>query len=164
MLESLTETVCVFSNDIAMEFGVKKCPVLTMKKGKMTSSDGKALPNETTMKGLKEGDSYMCLGTIQTGGTKHHQVKEKVKTKYFRRMREILETNLNDGNIMTGINRWTISLLRYSADFLDWTGAELEKMDKETKKLMTMHQVLNPKSDVASIYLSRREGKKEGQQ
>ena len=130
----------------------------------MSTSDGKALPNETTMKGLKKGDSYMCLGIIQTGETKHHHLKEKVKTKYFRRVREILETNLNDGNIMTGINRWTISLLRYSADFLDWTGAELEKMDKETKKLMTMHQVLNPKSDVASIYLSRREGKKEGEQ
>ena len=57
-LESLIQTVLVFINDIGMEFGVGKCVVLTMKKGKMANSDGIALPNETTIKGLKEGDSF----------------------------------------------------------------------------------------------------------
>ena len=87
----------------------------------------------------------------------HHEMKEKVKTEYYRRMRKILETKLNGGNIITGINTWAISLLRYCAAFLDWTGAELEQMDKRTRKLMTMHRALNPKSDVSRIYLSRKE-------
>ena len=64
-LESLIQTVRVFSNDIGMAFGVGKCAVLTVKKGKMTNGDGLALPNKTTMKGLKEGDSYKYLGVIQ---------------------------------------------------------------------------------------------------
>ena len=84
-------------------------------------------------------------------------MKEKVKTEYYRRVRKILETKLNGGNIITGINTWAISLLRYSAAFLDWTGAELEQMDKRTRKLMTIHRALNPKSDVARIYLSKKE-------
>ena len=70
-LESLIQTVRVFSNDIMMEFGVEKCTVLTMKKGKMANSDGIALANKTAMKGLKEGDSYK-YGT-QAYGTKHHK-------------------------------------------------------------------------------------------
>ena len=65
---------------------------------------------------------------------------------------------LNGGNIITGINVWAISLLRYSAIFLYWTGAELDQMDRRTRKLMTMHGALNPKSDVARIYLSRKGG------
>ena len=73
-------------------------------------------------------------------------------------MRTILETKLNGGNIITGINTWAISLLRYSAAFLDWTAAELEQMDRRTRKLMTMHRALNPKSDVARIYLSKKGG------
>ena len=73
-------------------------------------------------------------------------------------MRKILETKLNGGNIITGVNTWAISLLRYSAAFLDWTEAELEQMDRRTRKLITMHRALNPKSDVARIYLSRKEG------
>ena len=78
------------------------------------------------MKGLKEGHSYKYLGVIQSDRMKHHEMKEKVKTKYYRRVRKILETKLNGGNIITGINAWAISLLRYSVAFLDWTGAELE--------------------------------------
>ena len=73
-------------------------------------------------------------------------------------MRKILATKLNGRNILTGINTWAISLLRYSSAFLDWTEAELEQMDRRTGKLMTMHQALNRKSDVAKIYLSRKEG------
>ena len=157
-LGSLIQTVRVFSNGIGMEFGVEKCLVLTMKKGKMINSDGIVLPNKRTMKGLKEGDSYKYLGVIQAYGMKHHEMKEKVKTEYYRRVRKILETKLNGGNIITGVNTWALSLVRFSAAFLDWTGAELEQMDRRTRKLMAMHRALNPKSDVARLYLSRKEG------
>ena len=116
-LESLIQTVRVFSNDIGMEFEVEKRAVLTMKKGKMANSDGIALPNKTTIKGLKDGDSYNYLGVIQAGVMKHHEMKEKVKTEYYRRVRKILQTKLNGGNIITGKNTWAISLLRYLLPF-----------------------------------------------
>ena len=134
-----------------MEFGVEKCPVLAKKKGKMANSDGIALPHETTMKGLKEHGSYKYLGVKHVDGTKRHEMKEKVKTEYYRRVTKILETKLNGGNKITGINAWAISLLRYSTAFLDWTGAESEHMNRKKRKLMTMHRALNPKSDVAKI-------------
>ena len=97
------------------------------------------------------------MTVIKTGGMKHHEMKEKVETECYRQVRKILETKLNGGNIITEINTWAISLLRYSA-FLDWTGAKSEQMIRRTRKLMTMHQVLKPKSDVGRIFLSRKEG------
>ena len=110
-LESLIRTVCVFSNDTVMEFGVEKCAVLAMEKGKMTNSNEIALLNKTTMKGMKKGGSYKYLGVIQADGMKHHEMKEKFKTEYSRRVRKMLETKLNSGNIVTGKNTWAISLL-----------------------------------------------------
>ena len=56
------------------------------------------------MKRLKEGDCYKYLGVIQAGGTKHHEMKENVNAEYYRRVRKMLETKLNGGNIITGIN------------------------------------------------------------
>ena len=56
---------------------------------------------------------------------KQHIMKEKIKTGYYRRMRKTLETNSNGGNIITGINIWAISLLRYSAAFLDFTKGKI---------------------------------------
>ena len=101
-LDSLIQTVRVFSHDIGMEFGVEKCEVLTMKKGNMANSDGIALPNKTAIKRPKECDSYKYLGVIQVDGMKHHRMKGKVKTVYYRRLRKILEMKLNGGNIITG--------------------------------------------------------------
>ena len=157
-LESLIQTVRVFSNDIVMEFPATKCALLIMKKGKMVNSDKIALPNETTIKGLKQGNSYNYLKVIRAYRMKHHEMKENAKIEYYKQVRKILETKLNGGNIITEITTWAISLLRYSAAFLDWARAEFEQMDRRTRKFMTMHRALNPKSDVARIYLSRKEG------
>ena len=79
-LESLIQTMHVFSNDIGIVFGMEHCAILTTKKGKMVNNDGTVLLNKTTMKGLKERDSYKYSEVIQAGRTDHHEVKEKVKT------------------------------------------------------------------------------------
>ena len=136
-LESLIQTLRVFSNDKGMEFVVEICVVLLMKKGKMANSDRIALLNEKIMKGLKEGDSSIYIGLIQAEETKNHERKETIKIKHYRRVTKILETKLNGRNIITGINTWGISLLRYSAIFLDrriWI--DLGKMDRRTRKLI----------------------------
>ena len=67
-------------------------------------------------------------------------MKEKVKTEYSRRVRKILTTKLNGGNIITGINTRAISLLRSS----DAEGVELQEIDRTTRKLLIMHRALNP--------------------
>ena len=79
------------------------------------------------------------------------EMKEKAKTEYYDQVRKILETKPNGGNIITEINTWTISLLRYCAAFLDWAGAVFQQMYRRTRKFMTIHRTLNPKSDVARI-------------
>ena len=46
-------------------------------------------------------------------------MKEKVADKYLRILRKILGSKLNGGNIIKGLNTWTVSLLRYSEAFID---------------------------------------------
>ena len=59
-----------------------------------------------------------------------------MKTEYLRRVRKVLKTMLNEGNIIKRINIWAISLLRYSAAFIDWNCTELTQLDRRTRKLM----------------------------
>ena len=40
---------------------------------------------------------------------------------------------------------------------LKWAREELMKMDKRTRKLMTIHEVLHPKDDVDRLYVPRKE-------
>ena len=64
-LDSLVQTVRVFSEDIGMEFGKEKCAMLVMEKGKIVKSFGIELPNGKVIKPLQEGESYKYLEILQ---------------------------------------------------------------------------------------------------
>ena len=56
-LDSLAQTVRVFSEDIRMEFGKEKCAMLVMEKGRIVKSVGIELPDGKAIKSLQEGES-----------------------------------------------------------------------------------------------------------
>lgn len=157
-LDSLIQTVRIFSTDIGMEFGIEKCATLFIKRGKTTHHQGIELPDGKTLKALKEGESYKYLGILEADKIKNTEMKSKVRTEYLRRVRKILQSKLNGGNLIKGINTWAVSLLRYSSAFLDWNVDELREMDRRTRKLLTMHGALHPKSNVCRIYMPRKDG------
>ena len=68
-LDSLVQTVRIFSKDIGMEFGIGKCGTLVLKRGKIRKLDGISLPDGKVMKGLIEGAGYKYLGIIQADQT-----------------------------------------------------------------------------------------------
>ena len=70
----------------------------------------------------------------------------------------MLETKLNGNNVTKAINTWAVSVVRYSAPFLDWRKEEIQELDRRIRKLMTMHKALHPKSNVDRLYISRNEG------
>ena len=157
-LESLVQTVRIFSDDIAMKFGIDKCATLVLKRGKIAKFDRISLPNGRFMKGLIEGAGYQYLGILQADQIRYTEMREMVKAEYLRRVRKVLETKLNGGNIIKGINTWAVSLLRYSAASIDWNCAELTQLDRRTRNLMTIHNALHPKSNVDRLYISRKQG------
>ena len=46
-IDSLVQTVRIFSDDIGIKFGLEKCAAMTMNRGKRVHSDGIALPDGT---------------------------------------------------------------------------------------------------------------------
>ena len=64
-LDSLVQTVHVFSKDIGMEFVIEKCAMLVMEKGKIVKSVGIELPDGKVIKSLQEGESYKHLGILE---------------------------------------------------------------------------------------------------
>ena len=49
-------------------------------------------------------------------------------------------------------------MIRYTAGIVDWTIAELENLDRKTRKLMTAHRTLHPQSDIDRLYLPQKIG------
>ena len=144
-------------NDIKMEFDINKCAILVLKRGKMVKSEGIKLQEDKVIRSLKEDKEYKYLGILQSDQIKLQKMKEKIENEYKRRVRMILETKLSGENVIKAINTWAIVLLN-SAAFLDWTKEEKQQLDRRTRKLLTIHKGLHPKSNVGRLYIPRKEG------
>ena len=59
---------------------------------------------------------------------------------------------------MRAINIRAVSLVRYGAGIIDWTQAELEGMDRKTRKLLTLYGAFHPKSSIERLYMKREVG------
>ena len=58
VLDSLIQTVGIFSEDIGLQFGIDICALLVMKMGKIVKSGGIKLPKEKVIKSLEEEESH----------------------------------------------------------------------------------------------------------
>ena len=113
---------------------------------------------KSVIKSLQEGESYKYLGILEAERFLGEEMKLKVSKKYFRRLKKVLKSKLNDGNLVQGVNTWAMSLLRYSAAFIIWRKCELQAIDRKTRKLFTIYGVLHPKSDADRLYIPRKDG------
>ena len=86
------------------------------------------------------------------------EIKKKVKSEYIRRVKKLLRSQLNGGNVIAGVNAWAVGIIRYGAGVLDCTQEELKNIDIKTRKLMTMNGSLHPRGNVDRLYLARKEG------
>ena len=130
---SLVQPVFTFSEDIGMEFGLKKCGLVILKKGKLVKFDGFHLPNQEIIKEVDE-NVYTYLGILELDKIKEHEIKNKVTAEYKRRFMSILKCKLNGKNKIQAINTWAVALLRYGAGIINWKVDELKKMDRTTRK------------------------------
>ena len=56
-LDSLGQTLRIFSKDKGMKFGIEKCAMLVIEKGKIVKSVGIELPDGKVIKSLQKGES-----------------------------------------------------------------------------------------------------------
>ena len=156
-IDSLVRTVHLFSTDIRMEFGMKKCAVLILKRGKVVECDGIILPDGQVMKQMDE-DRYKYLGTLECNQVMEKEMKTIFRKEYIRRLKLVLKSKLNGRNKILAINIWAVSLLRYSGGIIRWNKDDVLEMNRRTRRLMTINGALHQKSDINRIYIPRRRG------
>ena len=101
-MDSLVQTGHVFSEDLGMEFGIEKCAMLIMEKGKIVKSVGIELPDGKVIKSLQEGESYRYLGILEADKFLEEKMKWNVSKEYIRRIK-VLKSKLNGGNLVCGV-------------------------------------------------------------
>jgi len=102
--------------------------------------------------------AYKYLGIEESFDIQQKNEKEKLKKEYLRRLRLVLGTELSAKNKIQAIGTLAIPVLRYSFGIINWHQEELQKLDWETRKLLTIHGQHPPKADVDHLYVPRKQG------
>jgi hypothetical protein len=106
-IQKQIQTVTNFSDDIHTEFGLEKCVKVVFKKGKLVHSQNLVVDINKEIQELEQGKAYKYLGTEESDGIQHQQMKERLKKEYTRRLRMILKSELNAKK--QNYSNWSIS-------------------------------------------------------
>jgi len=113
---------------------------------------------ENDIKQLDPRKSYKYLDIEESFDIQHKNEKEKLKKEYLRRLRLVLGTELSAKNTVQAIGSLAVPVLRYSFGTVNWHQVELQKLDRKTRKLLTIHGQHHPKADVDRLYVRRKQG------
>jgi hypothetical protein len=76
------------------------------------------------------------------------------------RLRLILSTELSSKNKMQAIGSLTVPVPRYSFGIINWHQEEIQKLDRKTRKMLTIHGQHHPRADIDRLYVPRKEGRR----
>jgi hypothetical protein len=104
--------------------------------------------------------AHMYLGIEQSHDIQHKNEKEKLKRQYVKRLTLVLDTELSAKNKIQAIGALAVPVLRYSFGIINWHQEKLQKLDRKTRKLLTIHGQDHPKTDVDHVCVSRKYGER----
>ena len=141
-----------------IEFGLDKCAKATFFRGKLLKAKNITLDTATVIKDLEPEESYKYLWVTEGDGIQHSSSREKIWNKCFRRVRYILRSELNARNRINAINYLILPVVTYKFTIINWSFTGIKNVDTKIRKLLTIHRMHHPKSDVNGLYLPRKEG------
>jgi hypothetical protein len=113
---------------------------------------------ENEIKELEPMKAYKYLGVEENHNIEHKNGREKLKKEYIRRLRLILNTELSAKNKMQETGLLAVPVLRYSFGIINWHQEEMQKLDRKTRKMLTIHGQRHPRADTDRLYVSIKKG------
>jgi hypothetical protein len=69
----------------------------------------------------------------------------------------ILKSELNARNKVTAIGALAVPVLRYSFGIINWRIEGIKKINRKTRKILTMYKMHHLKVDIDRLYVKRKE-------
>ena len=86
-----------------------------------------------------KSESYKYLRILEADKFLEEKMTFNVSKEHMGRLRKVLKSKLKGRNLVSGVNTWAVSLLKYSAAFVGWSKSEIQPIDRRTRNLFTMY-------------------------
>ena len=155
-LKDVNEIIVQASHDMGASYGVSKCAEVVSEHGKVTK--GKELQVlEENMKTMDPDENEICkfLGVEQADGIKTKIVFERTK-----RVRMLVNTELNDANLISAINAKVIPVTAYPINICKFNNGEPNQLGQVIKKELHAKNMLGRQASDKRLSQTRRRCKR----
>ena len=80
-------------------------------------------------------------------------MKEKIRKECSRRVRSILQSELNEKNKLEAMSTLGIPAVTCSFNVVNWNLEETKKIGRKIQKLFTLNRMNHPKADVSRMHI-----------
>ena len=147
------------SHDTGACYGVIKCAEIVFERGKMVRGEGlQVLEEHMDSMDPDKNEIYKFLGIEQADGIKTKRVYERVKHEVTKRVRMLINTELNDINLVCAIDAEVIPVAAYPMNVCKFNNGELKELDQVIKREMRSSNILGKQGSDERLYLKRGDG------
>ena len=118
-INSLINATQIYSDDIKMKFGVKKCARLIAHRGKVVPTEGLEVEGGHIPDVSEEG--YKYLGIPQHRTNMDNIAKARATAEYKKRLKKIMKSQLYAMHKIDAINAYAIPAISYTGRIVKWT-------------------------------------------
>ena len=120
-IEQIIQITSSFYNDIQMNFGLEKYKTVHIYRCRLERHDMKTSKEEEIITVLDKGETCRYFGIQQARQIEHTVIKKEVTQKFDNRLKTLLKTRLNNGNLTKAINIFAMPVLTYTFGITKWT-------------------------------------------
>ena len=102
-----------------------------------------------------ENKIYKFLEVEQADGINTKAVFERVKSKVEKRVKMLVNTELNDTNLISAINLKVVSVAAYSMNVFKFIKGKLKQLEQIVKRELRSNQILGKQASYKRLYLKR---------
>lgn len=141
-----------------MELGFEKCRTQAIFRGRFSQQEPFITSNNESITAMNAGEVYKYLGITQGIVLDHVEIKTKVKDDVAKRLKQLLKTSLNAGNLSSAINTYVIPVITFTLGVIKWYKTDLDNLERLIRVQMSRYRYHHPKSAVERIHVPRKLG------
>ena len=134
---------------------MSKCAEIVFEHGKMVREGLLVLDNRMEAMDPDENKTYKFLEVEQADGINTKAVFERVKSKVEKRVKMLVNTELNDTNLISAINLKVVSVAAYSINVFKFSKRKLKQLEQIVKRELRSNQILGKQASYKRLYLKR---------
>ena len=155
----VNEIIVQASHDTGACYEVSKCAQFIFKNGKMARGEGlQVLEERRKTMHPDENEIYKFLGIEKADGIRMKTVFKRAKEEVLKRMKIIINTELNDANLIKAINMKLIPVAAYAMNICKFSIGELKELDQIIKKQLRGKNMLGRQASDGRLHLKREKG------